>query len=333
MKNERVKAAPYLFSDVDQLTFGRFPVLDTVMQRWARRMEDTLFERYQFELYAGVSTVQELKFGQFFASLRYARPIYFFEMLPLQGSGLLVLDDRLPALVLAPERSRDAPTEAMRQGTAPQGGFVRYLHAANQLRLQRVVQTLLHDLDRAWADVHRVETRIRRLTTHLFRARLLHPHERCLTVQVHFSGKQGTASLRWCVPSVLLDPVLPERRNGPPREIPPLTRGQTPFPLADPGERVGRLLRRTRYPLRVTLDGPRLDAGTALRVGTVLPLGVSMPSSPLRARLELADTVLLEGTPGVFEGRRAFEVFGAPRQQEAVPSRTDPFRPLIGPSR
>ena len=35
----------------------------------------------------------------------------------------------------------------------------------------------------------------------------------------------------------------------------------------------------------------------------------------------------------MFEGRRAFEVFGAPRQQEAAPSQTDPFRPLIGPPR
>ena len=60
----------YTFSEVERIRYGRFPVLDTVLYRWARKIEETLFDHFHTELYAGSSVVEEMKFSAFFGSLK-----------------------------------------------------------------------------------------------------------------------------------------------------------------------------------------------------------------------------------------------------------------------
>ncbi len=185
----------YRFSQAERLQYGRFPALDTVFYRWARALEEVLFEEFQTEVYAGSSMVEELRFADFHASLKHGRPIYFFELHPFQGTALLVLDNRFAALCTDPAKARRNE------------GHVTHLTRQNYQRLQQVVTRMMAEFDRAWAGLHAVETHLRKITPHLFRARILSGFEPCLTAQLHLSGEGVSSRMMVCLPRVMLDPI------------------------------------------------------------------------------------------------------------------------------
>ena len=91
--------APYDFIDAERLQYGRYPVLDTILYRWTRRVEETLFEQVGVEAYAGASVFEEMRFSTFFATLRRPRPIYFFELAPLDGTSLFAFPAFTPTVI------------------------------------------------------------------------------------------------------------------------------------------------------------------------------------------------------------------------------------------
>jgi flagellar motor switch protein FliM len=255
---------------------------------------------------------EEMRFAEFYAGLRRPRPIYFVELAPLPGQGLLLVDNRFSAFCL---RDRLPP-----EGSA---GGVR-LTPANQTRLQRVVQALLRDFDRSWADVHPVRAHLRKITTYPFRARILNPYESCLVAQIHLAGRNVSARLTWCLPRVMLEPVLPALRGGavlPPLLPPSLQEAQAAEP---PGRET--VLNWLSYGLQLRMG--QLTVGATARhlaVGAVMPLRVEPGNA---AVVELEGRPVLRATPGAVEGRYAFRVdatYEEPGGPIADPTR---FRPL-----
>jgi flagellar motor switch protein FliM len=304
----------YAFQESEQLRLGRFPVLDTILYRWARQIEETLFEQFQLEMYAGASVVEEMKFSTFYASLKSPKPIYFFDMEPLEGPALLVLDNRFANLCVSRVGEAGAPVrESDRLTLAPH----------NQRRLQHVVSRMMRDFERSWAGIREVRMRLRKVTTFLFRARILNPYERCLVAQIHLSGERVSARLTWCFPRIMLDPWLPdlERR----RVIPSLV------PERGTQMRLGSgALDAMDYRLSVSLG--RLDPkpGQRLEPGTLIPLRFEAGG---QAVISLNGKPVLTGSVGDAGGRYAVRVDGPFRESKALPvAEVAAFREIAWPA-
>lgn len=304
---------PYNFIDVERLRYGNYPVLDTILYRWARRIEETLFDQARVEVYAGASVFEEMRFSTFFATLRQARPIYFISIAPFHGTGLFVVDNRFSAFCLRQITERSQP--ATHAKLSPQ----------NQSRLQRVVQRMMEDFDQSWHDIHRIETRLQKITTYPFRARVLNPHEPCLVAQIHLSGHNISSRLTWCLPRTMLEPVLNRLKQS--KVIPPLGLERRPHDHLDET----RLLEHLRYALHLRVG--QVDLGEAagrLEVGNVMALH-SEPGGD--AVVEVGGNPVLLASVGEVQGRYAFKVNAAytpPRKTAAV----DPsaFKPLQWPA-
>ena len=291
-REANVQVEPYTFQEAEQLRLGRFPVLDTILYRWARYIEETLFEHFQIEVYAGASIVEEMRFATFFASLKSPKPIYFFDLEPLTGQGLLVLDNRFANLCVArPEGGRPVPA-----------GDQVMLAPHNQPRLQEVVQHLMRDFEQCWSDVHPVQAHLRRITTYLFRARVLSSYERCMVAQIHLSGEQVSGRLTWCFPRLMLEPILAQLQN---RSVIP-----TIVPERRPVPRMGASASVADLPFRLNVSLGRLNPGhgkALLTEGTVIPLD-SGPSG--EAIISINGKPLLMGSIGESDGRFAVKITG-----------------------
>lgn len=301
----------YTFSEVERIRYGRFPVLDTVLYRWARKIEETLFNHFRTELYAGSSVVEEMKFSAFFGSLKAARPIYIFGLDPLPGQGLFVLDNRFAQLCLDGE-----------EGEA--GGAERQLSLENQGRLQSVVQQMMADLDESWANVLDVKTRLRKVTTYLFRARVLNAFEPCLVAQIHLSGSEASSRLTWCFPRVMLESVLGTLGARP--VIPSLYAS----PTAEEEGRAERFIEESSYDLRVKLGSVDFTRATAgLDIGSILPLSEGAGSE---AVIEVNGAPMFVGSLGEVQGHYAVKVTGAYTEQPELPRKLDgPFQSIQWP--
>lgn len=300
---------PYRFEDAERLRYGSYPVLDTVIYRWARLVEERLFEHTRVEVYAGASVVEAMKFSAFHATIRHPRPIYFFGLPPLEGTGLLVVDNRLAAFCLRSETAGEAMPR---------------LTPENQRALQAVVQELLRAFETCWADVHPVRSELRRVTTYPFRARVLNPYEPCLVAQVHLSGRELSSRLTWCFPRPMLEPLLSRLRGG--RVLPPATL---------PGRHGGAPLSEAAYLGQTRF---RLTA----QAGTVNPrrlMGRLQPGQvlPLDAPSDGAAVVAVEGRPaalgevGTTDGRYALRLQRPYVAEERPETPPEAFRPIRWP--
>ena len=306
----------YQFEEAEHIRLGSFPVLDTILYRWARLIEESLFDQFGIEIYAGASVTEEIKFSSFYATLRSPKPIYFLEMEPLVGTALFVLDNRFANLCINQDSTEGAP--AVRDG-----GVTLAPH--NQQRLQKVVQRLMLDFDRAWQGIHPITTHLRKITTYLFRARILNAYERCLVAQVHLSGHSISARVTWCFPRIMLDPILDQLRGR--AVIQSMIVERHPVPRFGEANRLESM----DYRLAVSLGRLRPPAqGAAIDVGSTIPI---QNDSGADAVVTINGTPLLVGTVGQTHGRYAVKITGPYRKQQDLPRPgAGTFSPIQWPS-
>lgn len=301
---------PYAFSEAEQIRYGRFPVLDTILYRWARKIEETLFDQFRIELYAGCSVVEEMKFSTFFGSLKSARPIYFIELVPLPGHGLFVLDNRFARICLNGDTEQDG---------------VQQLTPENQEQMQQVVQRMMLDLDECCADILDVKTHMKKVTTYLFRARILNPYEPCLVAQIHLSGAQASSRLTWCFPKVMLESVLDKLQQR--AVIPSLYPERKTEKQTSPDE----LIDRTIYRLGVKMGS--IDAGRAalgLKVGNIIPVSNEVGGEAI---ISINGVPMLVGSVGRVRDRYAVKITGSYVKRAQLPAQSaSAFQPLQWPS-
>ncbi|HUJ77010.1 MAG TPA: flagellar motor switch protein FliM, partial [bacterium] len=276
-----------------------------------------LFTLLHVEAYVGASVVEEMRFAAFHAALKRPRPIYFFTMSPLQGTGLLVLDNRFAALGLGGRMTRDA--KSLR------------LTPANHARLQRVVQELLARLEASWQDVAPVHCQLTKVTTYLFRARILNPYEPCLTAQLHLSGQGISSRIMLCLPRVMLEPVLAGLHEQ--KVVPSLAQVAPPAaPLGEvqPGAAQAGLLTDVPYQVAVRMGSIRTTlAPDQFAEGHVFPLS-GLPEG--QAALEINGKPVFMGNVGESQGQYALRIT-RPYPEAALPAPAAPpsFAPLAWP--
>ena len=282
---------PYSFFNAERLRFGKFPLLDIVFNRWTRRIEETLFQKVRVEVYGGASVTEEMKFSQFFSMLKQPRPIYFFNLSPFSGNGLLVLDNRFTAFCL---RQQAGETRLRVEARLSQ---------ANQGRLQEVAQKLMVDFDRSWDGIHPVNSRLTKITTYPFRARILDPYENCLVAQIHLSGRGISSRIICCLPSKMLQPVINRLRNA--KVIP----SAGIEPSSETGIEKSDLLGRLRYGMNVRMGSVELTSlSESLQVGQVIPIETEAPNEAL---ISLDGHPALMASMGQVDQKIAFKIKGA----------------------
>jgi flagellar motor switch protein FliM len=305
-----VQIESYHFGDAERLRYGKYPALDAVMSRWARGLEDAMFGTLRQEAYAGASVVEEMRFADFFRSLKRPRPIYLFSLHPYAGQSLLVLDNRFANACLDVSGGKTEHPDRLR------------LTPENQPQVQRVVQVLLERLESAWADVEPVRAQLAKVTTYLFRARVLNAFDPCLVAQLHLSGDRFSARIMLCLPKYMLTPVLERLQQQP--VVPPVSTSG-PDTIVTPEQVLGQ----ASYDVTASLGNlfTPLDQ-RSFQVGSVLPL---MRSAAGDVVLEVGGTPLLVGEAGESGGRLAVRVTGAYCPPPRAPSAPPPFQPVEWP--
>jgi len=300
----------FTFENADRLQMGAYPVLDVVLQRWARSLENTLFERFGLEVYAGASVWEDMRFSAFHASLKEPRPVYLFGLEPHPSQGLLVLDNLFAGLCLSGGR----------------GGPAK-LTPDNHQKLDQVAQDMARSFDRAWEDIAPIKTRLDKITTYLFRARVVNHFEPCLVAHVHLSGQGFSSRLSWCLPRVMLESLLPKLEQT--RVIPPVS------PLS-PKRSLNPQKPLDQSQVRLTVDVGNMitiPAKTPLVKGAVFALHGAEGAAPGQVIVRLNGKPVLSGELGDSQGQMALRVTGPATSappKKVLPAHT-PFRPTSWP--
>ena len=138
----------YDLTNQDRIIRGRMPALEIINDHFCRLIRNTLTSSLRKVVEAAPRGVQMLKFGEFIRTLQVPSSLHIFKMEPLRGHGLLALDPKMVFQLI------DVFLGGTGKGTYRIEG--REFTAIETRLIIRMVNTLLTEMEKAWAPVHPV---------------------------------------------------------------------------------------------------------------------------------------------------------------------------------
>ena len=277
----------------ERLVARRFPALDLVHERLARRLRHSVGSFVGTPPAIELAPLQMLKFGTFRNRLPTPSSLHLFTMAPLRGQALLVVSPPL-AFGMVDRVFGGA-------GHTPASIAAREYSAIETQMIQRLVTRVLADLTDAWAPVQTLACSFVRSELNPASVAICTAGDMTLALEVRCelgAGGDSGATLTLAVPYAMLEPL--RAKLGEPQ-------ANATGPDRDWLGALTRAVRETVVQVSAELGTREVSAREVLRlkVGDVLTLG-TRGDDPLDLKVE--GVALLAGVPGVSRGNNAVRV-------------------------
>src|SRR3972149_2014886 len=190
---------PYTLATQERIVRGRMPTLEIINERFARNLRIGLFNFMRRTPEIAVGQVRTLKYSEFLRNLVVPTNLNIVHMRPLRGSALFVFEPRLVFLVIDNLFGGDGRFHTRVEG--------RDFTQTEQRIIQRMLQVVFEDYERAWAPVYPMKFEYVRSEMHTQFTNIATPSE--IVVSVTFSIELGSHSGEFhvCIPYSTIEPI------------------------------------------------------------------------------------------------------------------------------
>jgi flagellar motor switch protein FliM len=286
-----VEATPYDLTNQDRVIRGRMPTLDIIYERFIRLFRMSLSNSLRKIASISIISTDLLKFGEFVNTLPIPSCMCIMRYESLRGPALLVFESKLAyALVDSYFGGTDRPY------TKIEGKEFTRIELSI---MNKVMELAIHDLEEAWAPVHKVDISFVRLEVNPQFVGVVPPSDVIIstTFEVELENASGTIAL--VIPYSTIEPIKQKLNASFQTESDRHDKEWT--------DMMEEHLRNTKVEVGINLGETQITVGDLinLNVGDVIPLGQDCDA-------ELA--VQVEGVDkykcffGVSRGNRAAQV-------------------------
>ena len=191
---------PYDITCGETVQYGYYAALEVVFNQFLNELESYFFDEFNTSLEFSYEINTGLKFKRFLERLISPQPIFLFNLSPLIGDCLLVMENRGANLLLAREdlhQSRKIPINNQ---------FV--LNNNHSESIQVVVEELLSRLCDCWKKILPVNSKLKKLVSNKIKARVMSPVEACVIVRVKLQQNNFSTYWDFCFSDYQLDQVI-----------------------------------------------------------------------------------------------------------------------------
>ncbi|MBL8266949.1 flagellar motor switch protein FliM [Steroidobacter sp.] len=282
------EARNYDFSNQVRIVRGRMPTLEMINERFARLFRISLFNLLRRTPEVAVAPVKMLKFSEYVHSLHVPTNLNLVKILPLRGTGLIVID---PKLVFATVDNFF-------------GGSGRYAKIEGReftATEQRIIHMLLKhvfaDLKEAWSHVQQLDIEYTNSEINPHFANIVSPTEIVVITSFHVELDGGGGDIHITMPYAMIEPLrelldagmASDRVEHDERWVSALKEE-----IEDADVELTTLLGRSKLTMRQLMD---------LKAGDVLPCDFTG-----RATVLAEDVPIFRGTFGVSNGQQAVQI-------------------------
>ncbi|MBF0287283.1 MAG: FliM/FliN family flagellar motor switch protein [SAR324 cluster bacterium] len=307
-ENSSVESYSLVESQVDT---GRFAWMDIVIRRWGHLLETTLFEKLGVMFEVSAAPVEWMKFEQFCTDITKQQPIYVFET-ELYGRGMLVVDNKFAHACL---------DETAKERLCNQPEKFPDLQANDSKKLHAILLRLLKDFEKSWRGIAEMHLTLKKITSHLFRAKIMLPFERCMVVKLFLTGHGFSSSLMLCFPYLTMDGIAQKQDKK--KTLPPEALNHY---FANIKKRFEEMLKEREYEVSVELGAATLnmDQGNpSIQIGQILPLQSTVGKELV---IKINGAPVLTGEIGQSVDRYAVRILGEyEEKREQYRNRPRPF--------
>lgn len=289
--NQQSEVTAYDLTNQDRVIRGRMPTLDIIYERFIRLYRISLSNALRKIASISIISTDLLKFGEFVNTLPIPSCMCLMRFETLRGSAILVFESKLAyALVDSFFGGTDRPY------TKIEGKEFTRIELSI---MQQVMKLAIHDLEEAWAPVHRTEISFLRTEVNPQFVGVVPPSDVIIstTFEVELENASGTIAL--VIPYATLEPIK--------QKLNQTFQGETDKAGKDWIMKLEEHLRDARANVVVNLGCSDITVGDLvnLNVGDIIPL-----TQDADGELDL----LVEGVSkfkcffGVSRGNRAVQV-------------------------
>jgi flagellar motor switch protein FliM len=285
---------PYDFRRPNRIAKEQVRTLQMLHDTFARSVSSSLSAYLRSMLEVQLTSVEQLTYGEFMASVVPPSTLGIFEMAPLKGGAVLDINPHLVFPMI--DRILGGPGRATIH--------VRELTEIERALVARILRKLLVDLQQAWAQIGKFEVRLLNLETNPQFVQLTSPNDIAIlvTFDVRVGDVEGVMSL--CLPFAMLEPILPKLMT---------QRWFGTAPAAGTGAVTREIegnLRTASLELRAVLEAVQIPISqlTQLAPGDILPLPWG---ETLDVTVEVGGQPRFAGRAGRKQRRRAVEITAA----------------------
>jgi flagellar motor switch protein FliM len=192
------EARGYDFANQVRIVRGRMPTLEMINERFARLFRTSLFNMLRRTPEVAVSPIKMLKFGEYVQSLHVPTSLNLVRILPLRGTGLVVLDPKLVFTVVDNffgGNGRFAKIEG-REFTATE---TRVIHM--------LLKHVFSDVKEAWSGIARLDIEYLNSEINPHFANIVSPTEIVVITSFHIELDGGGGDVHVTMPYSMIEPL------------------------------------------------------------------------------------------------------------------------------
>ena len=189
----------YNLATQDRIVRGRMPTLEVIHERFARNLRLGLFNLTRRTPEIAVGPVRLIKFGEFVKNLVVPTNLNMVNVKPLRGTGLMIFDPNLVFLVIDNLFGGDGRFHVRVEG--------REFTSTEQRVIQRLLNTTMDELEKAWEPVHPLKFEYIRSEMNTQFANIANPSE--IVMVASFTIEMGAAGGEFyiCLPYSMIEPI------------------------------------------------------------------------------------------------------------------------------
>lgn len=282
------EARNYDFSNQVRIVRGRMPTLEMINERFARLFRISLFNLLRRTPEVAVAPVKMLKFSEYVHSLHVPTNLNLVKIMPLRGTGLIVLDPKLVFTTVDNffgGNGRYAKIEG------------REFTATEQRIIHMLLKHVFADLKEAWSHVQRLDIEYVNSEINPHFANIVSPTEIVVITSFHVELDGGGGDIHITMPYAMIEPlrelldagVASDRVEHDERWVSALKEE-----IEDADVELTTLLGRAKLTMRQLMD---------MKAGDILPCDFNG-----RATIMAEDVPIFRGKFGVSNGQQAVQI-------------------------
>ena len=198
-EEEKSGVRPYNLATQERIVRGRMPTYEIINERFARLLRIGLFNFMRRTVDISVGPVKVIKFSEFVRNLVVPTNLNMVHMKPLRGTALLVFDPNLIFLIVDNLFGGDG-----RYHTRVEG---RDFTQTEQRIIQRLLNVVFEDYERAWKSVYPVKFEYVRSEMNPQFATIATPNEVVVTVAFDIDMGNKGGEFHVCIPYSMIEPI------------------------------------------------------------------------------------------------------------------------------
>jgi len=184
----------------EKVNYSYYIALESIYNCFTDRLEELFYDMFNKVFQFSYQIETGIRFQSRLRETEAPVPIFIFEVSPMKGNALLILDHSMTNLFLNQKTIFQQKTIDVKNCFS--------LNQNNSRALGTKVNHYLNEFEKCWEQINPIELKLKKLVSNPVKAKIMHSHETCIFINVTAKYKNFSCQCQFGFSAFQLDPIM-----------------------------------------------------------------------------------------------------------------------------